>query len=159
MAGTPEQQMERYSRAWVVAAASAADFTYEIPMDDVHGIDMVVRSDLGVVDFQLKSTSNPDEDEEELKYDLDVRTYNLLREEKRAGYAVLALIVVDADRAKWLTGDHRHTRLVRSAYYLELFGMPSTTNSTKIRLRIPKSNLLTIAAMKTLMSASESRWA
>lgn len=158
MAGTLEQQMEYYSRAWVVAAASAADFTYEILPDDVHGIDMVVRSDKGLLDFQLKATSHPEEDDKELKFDLDVRTYNLLREEKRAGYGVLALVVVDVDRAKWLTVEQSHTRLVRSAYYLELFGKPQTENTKKIRLRIPKSNLLTIAAMKRLMSASESRW-
>lgn len=150
--------MERYSRAWVVAAASAADFTYSIEPDDVHGIDMVVRSDKGILDFQLKATANPKVSDDSLIFDLDVRTYNLLREETRSGYGVLAVVVIDPDRSSWLTMNHGHTLLVRCAYFIELYGKPSTTNSTSIRLHIPRSNLLTVPAIKKLMDAAEARW-
>lgn len=57
--GSPKQK-ERFSRAWVIAAASAADFTYEIVADDERGVDMTVHSHHDTLDFQLKATSNPE---------------------------------------------------------------------------------------------------
>ena len=94
--GSPKQK-ERFSRAWVIAAASAADFTYEIVVDDERGVDMTVHSHEHTIDFQLKATSSPEVQDGCLVHDLDVRTYNLLRSEQRSGYGVLAVIVIGTD--------------------------------------------------------------
>lgn len=150
--------MERYSRSWVVAAASGADFTYNIVSDDVRGVDMTVESDFHTLDLQLKSTSHAVIDGGDLIHDLDVRTYDLLRDPQRSGYAVLVLVVVDDDRKKWIDLDHEQTRLVKAAYYFEMQSQPATTNSSTVRLRVPRSNLLTIDAMKRLMAKSAARW-
>lgn len=156
--GSPKQK-ERFSRAWVVAAAAAANFTYEIVADDERGVDMTVHSNEHTLDFQLKATSNPDVQDGCLVHDLDVRTYNLLRSEQRSAYGVLALIIVADDTAAWHVMSHDGTSLTRSAYYLPLFGMPSTSNAATIRLKVPMSNLLTPGAMQTMMDAQAARWA
>jgi Domain of unknown function (DUF4365) len=156
--GSPKQK-ERFSRAWVVAAAAAADFTYEIVADDERGVDMTVHSHDHTLDFQLKATSRPEVQDECLVHDLDVRTYNLLRSQQRSGYGVLALIVVADDTAAWHVMDQDGTSLTRSAYYLPLFGMPSTPNAATIRLKVPMANLLTPEAMRALMDAQAARWA
>lgn len=156
--GSPKQK-ERFSRAWVVAAAAAANFTYEIVADDERGVDMTVHSHEHTLDFQLKATSNPDIQDDCLVHDLDIRTYDLLRSQQRSGYGVLAVIVVADDTAAWHVMDQRGTSLTRSAYYLPLFGMPSTSNTATIRLRVPMSNLLTANAMKLMMDAQAARWA
>lgn len=150
--------MERYSRSWVVAAAAGADFTYQILPDDVHGVDMTVRDDFHSVDFQLKSTCRPKVENDHFSFDLDVRTYDILRDPDRSGYGVLALVVIDGDRTRWLDMDHDGTQLARAAYYLPLHGLPPTANTATIRLGVPKSNLLTIDAMKWLMASAGSRW-
>lgn len=155
--GSPKQK-ERFSRAWLVAAAAAADFTYEIVTDDERGVDMTVNSGLHVVDFQLKATSKPEVQDGHLVHDLDVRTYDLLRSTLRSGYGVLALVVVGDDADKWHQMDANGTRLARSAYYLPLFGMPSTSNDSTIRLKIPLTNMLTATAMRMLMDAQAARW-
>lgn len=49
--------------------------------------------------------------------------------------------------------------LTRSAYYLPLMGLSTTTNSATVRLKVPMSNLLTADAMRTLMDAQAARWA
>jgi hypothetical protein len=156
--GSPKQK-ERFSRAWVVAAAAAADFTYEIVADDERGVDMTVHSHDHTLDFQLKATSRPEVQDECLVHDLDVRTYNLLRSQQRSGYGVLALIVVADDTTAWHVMDQDGTSLTRSAYYLPLFGMPSTPNAATIRLKVPMANLLTPGAMRALMDAQAARWA
>lgn len=157
MDGSPKQK-ERFSRAWVVAAAAAANFTYQIVADDERGVDMTVHSNEHTLDFQLKATSNPDVQDNCLVHDLDVRTYNLLRSQQRSGYGVLAVIVVGDDTAAWHLMDDNGTSLTRSAYYLPLFGMPSTSNIATIRLKVPLTNLLTAGAMQALMEAQAARW-
>ncbi|MBB3041372.1 DUF4365 domain-containing protein [Nocardioides soli] len=156
--GSPKQK-ERFSRAWVIAAASAADFTYEIVADDERGVDMTVHSHEHTLDFQLKATSNPEVQEDCLIHDLDIRTYNLLRSVTRSGYGVLALIVVGPDTGTWHSMNDSGTKLAHSAYYLPLFGLPETTNEATVRLKVPTSNLLTSAAMQALMDAQAARWA
>jgi len=151
--------MERYSRAWVVAAAAGADFTYQIHLDDVHSVDMTVRDDHHAIDFQVKSTAGPIDQGDAIAFDLDVTAYNRLRTTNRSGLGVLALVVVDDDRDKWLTFDEDGTRLMWTAYYLCLHGAPSVENEAKVRLKVPKANVLTIEAMKGLMLTSAARWA
>jgi len=159
MADGATKQKERFSRAWIIAAAASANYTYEIVADDERGVDMTVHSDAHTLDFQLKATSNPEIQDDHLIHDLDVRTYNLLRSQQRSGYGVLALIVVGADTANWHVMDRDGTALAQSAYYLPLLGLPATTNAATIRLRVPMSNLLTADAMRALMDAQAARWA
>lgn len=153
------QQKEHFSRAWIVAAAAAAGFTYEIVADDQRGVDMTVHSSIHMIDFQLKATSHPELQGDCLVHDLDVRTYDLLRSTQRSGYGVMALIVVGPDTAGWHVMDDKQTRLTRSAYYLPLFGMPGTTNESTVRLKVPIMNRLTAEAMKELMDCQARRWA
>jgi|SRR5680860_276695 len=159
MGGLAEQQKERFSRAWIVAAAAGADYAYTVVMDDLHGVDMTVSDQRWVLDFQLKATSHPNIKGNHLVHDLDMRTYDLLRAPERAGYGVLALIVVHQDPTQWLDMDASGTRLARSAYYLPMAGLPAKENTAKVRLQIPLSNLLTIDAMKLLMNMAAARWA
>jgi len=150
--------MERYSRAWVVAAAAGADFTYSVFGDDVYSVDMTVRDDLDAIDFQVKSTTVPIEQDDEIAFDLDITAYDRLRKVNRAGLGVLVLVVVDQDREGWLTFDGEGTHLKWAAYYLCLLGAPDVPNTSTVRLRVPKANLLTIEAMKSLMAQSAARW-
>lgn len=155
--GSPKQK-ERFSRAWLIAAAAAADFTYEIVTDDERGVDMTVNSGLHVIDFQLKATSKPDIQDGHLVHDLDVRTYDLLRSPRRAGYGVLALVVLGDDVDTWHQMDAEGTHLARSAYFLPLLGMAATPNDSTVRLKVPLTNLLDPTAMRMLMDSQAARW-
>lgn len=156
--GTPKQK-ERFSRAWVIAAAAAADLTYQIVADDEHGVDMTVHSHEHTLDFQLKATNNPEIHDGDLIHDLDVRTYNMLRSTQRSGYGVLALVVVGGDCESWQVMGDSITHLSHAAYYLPLYGLPATSNQATVRLRVPTANLLTARAMQSLMEAQIARWA
>jgi hypothetical protein len=133
--GAPKQK-EWFSRAWVVAAASAANFTYEIVSDDVRGVDMTVHSGLHTLDLQLKATSHPEFKDGFLVHDLDVRTYELLRSPARAGYGVLVVVVVGADTDGWVDITAKRTKLPHAAYYLPLHAMGPVDNAATVRLYI-----------------------
>lgn len=158
MADGASKQKEWFSRAWIVAAAASANFTYQIVADDERGVDMTVHGGGHTLDFQLKATSNPDLQDGYLIHDLDVRTYNLLRSPTRSAHGVLALVVLGPDATNWHVPDHESTRLAKCAYYLPLIGMPSTTNVATVRLRVPVANLLTADAMQSLMNSEAARW-
>ncbi|MGS0560534.1 DUF4365 domain-containing protein [Microbacterium aurugineum] len=158
MADGVSKQKERFSRAWIVAAAATADYTYEIVADDERGVDMTVHSSEHTLDFQLKATSKPDLQDGFLIHDLDVRTYNLLRSTTRSAYGVLALIVLGPDTSEWHVLDHDVTTLAKCAYYLPLMGLPATTNAATVRLKVPLDNLLTADAMRSLMNEEAARW-
>jgi len=155
--GSPKQK-ERFSRAWLIAAAAAADFTYEIVTDDERGVDMTVNNGLHGIDFQLKATSKPEIQAGHLVHDLDVRTYDLLRSPLRSAYGVLAVVIVGDDTDTWHQMDADGTHLARSAYFLPLIGMPPTANESTVRLKVPLTNLLTPTAMRMLMDSQAARW-
>lgn len=156
--GLSEQQKERFSRAFLVAAASGADFAYDFPMDDRSGVDMTVQDHRYVLDFQLKATAVPKAHGDNLVFDLDVRTFNLLASTDRAGYGVLALVVINETPSNWVRMCDQSTTLAHCAYYLPLTGMEQTDNTATVRLTIPRANRLTPEAMKTLMSQARARW-
>lgn len=158
MADGASKQKERFCRAWIIAAAASANYTYEIVADDERGVDMTVHSSEHTLDFQLKATSSPELQDEFLIHDLDVRTYNLLRSPTRSAPGVLALIVLGPDTSEWHVLDHEVTLLAKCAYYLPLMGMPATTNTTTVRLKVPRENLLTAEAMRSLMHDEAARW-
>lgn len=155
--GTTKQK-EWFSRAGVIAAAASAGFSYAVVTDDDHGVDMTVHGGEHVIDFQLKSTSSPTVQNGFLLHDLDVRTYNLLSSTTRAGYGVLALVVVGGETDTWIQFNDDAILLRQTPYFLPLYGMPPTSNRATIRLKVPMSNLLTTEAMKDLMAAQAARW-
>jgi hypothetical protein len=161
MAGRAEGQKERYSRAFIVAAAASAseEFTYAMYPDDIEGVDMTIRHKGVSLDFQLKATAHPEERNGYLFFDLDVPTYAKLADDVRGGLAVLGLVVVHPETTQWVRMGEKETTLAHCAYYLILTGMPNTKNSSKIRLRIPTTNVLTPDAMATLMSKARARLA
>jgi hypothetical protein len=155
-----EGQKERFGRAFVIAAACGAeeDFTCAVFADDLEGVDATVSQRGITVDFQLKSTSVPKGRGTDLLFDLDVRTYDLLRGPVRSGLGVLALVVLHEETESWLTMTEASSTLNHCAYYLVLHGMPPTANTSKIRLTVPRANILNQEAMRELMRASRGRF-
>jgi len=139
-----------------MAVAASAGYPTQLVQDDRDGVDATVRDGGITVDIQLKATSVPDMDEEFLRFDLDVKTYNKLRTDRSSpGYLLVA--VLPPQRTSWLGIRKDHIRLNRAAYYLEITGMPGTGNSATIRLNIPLSNKLTEAALKSIMAEARRR--
>jgi hypothetical protein len=166
MAGFDQQQKEWFSRAFLMAVSAAAGFTVQPQQDDIHGVDVVVRNEGISVDFQLKATAVPEygvrsEDGADcLKFDLDVPTYDKLRGTHQAprtapGYIMVA--VLPPKKVDWLAHRDGHMRLHRTAYWLGLTGMPETTNTTKVRLYLPLSNVVTASALQEIMQQAHER--
>src|SRR5262249_61214376 len=152
--------MESLSRAYVQAVAAQAGLNYSVHAYD-YGIDITLREivDVGgryidsgmLIDVQLKSTTQVIEFETEIKYDLDVRTYDHLRSESAKTLRVLVVLALPAEESEWLTQSVEALCLRRWAYWLGLRGAPATRARSTVRITIPVGNVLTESALQDLI--------
>jgi hypothetical protein len=159
---TDEHRMELLSRAYVQAVAAMAGCTSARPEPD-YGLDLVlrrvVRQDGGWREeglslyVQLKSIAGATITPTELTYDLKADAYGTLRRSTRSSPAILVLLALPANRADWI--DHNEDRLEirHCAYWLSLRGSPASTNTSSVRVRIPRANLFTPAELERIMVA------
>jgi hypothetical protein len=152
-----QQQKEWFSRAFVVAVSSAAGYTVSWQADDVYGVDVVVRWDAVPVDFQLKATASPEYGDGCLKFDLDVPTYDKLRDRVRGGPGYLLVAVIPENVGDWLKQQDDELLLRHRAFWIDLTGQPSTDNTTKVRVYLPLGNLLDVEALHGIMARARER--
>jgi len=150
--------MEDLSRAYVRAVAAQAGVICGEPRDD-YGLDLFLRGvdsgghqyrDSGFqIDLQLKSTTRAEVRETDIRYDLEVRAYELLRRlTVIPSYLVLFVLPPEAD---WLEQTEKGLLILGCAYWLSLRGEPTTTNEEKIRVFVPRANVFSSDAIQQMM--------
>ena len=168
---TEAQIKEAISREFLRILANGHGFKVtEMPLD--HGVDMIINPvtvrttpDGGLryldspykLDFQLKSTTPAGiiEDDDQIKYDLEAKTYNDLVA-RRPDILLLHLIVVVLDSAPpaciSINGDS--LSVMGTAYwYLPAEGSEETANQYTVRVAIPKANRLEIGFVRSCYEA------
>jgi Domain of unknown function (DUF4365) len=160
---TDQHIAEALSRAYVRAIAGRAGLNLAIREYD-YGVDgsfdeVVVRQNRRVesgfsLSFQLKaSTQWQINDDRQVVYDLEVKTYNdlILRRSMRAATpCVLILLALPADSEQWLICEETELRLQGTCYWEYLSGSLSE-NRQSVRIRIPRSQRLTPESLLTLI--------
>lgn len=151
-----EHQKEWFSRAFLTAVAASAGYPVEITLNDLFAVDATVRDGGVAVDWQLKGTASPDFTASELRFDLDVRAYDLLRGPRNAP-AYLGVVVVPEDVEQWVNQNSLRLILRHCGYWVKLTGMPPTTNTTKKRIHIPLENVLCAGDLSGIMADERGR--
>ena len=106
------------------------------------------------VEYQMKASTKWNHDGEFVAYDLDARAHRVLTDrEPRQAMAVLILLCLPKDEAHWLDGCEEHLRLRNCCYWFRPDG-PPTTNSSSVRIRIPRVNVLTPNSLKGIMAVA-----
>ncbi|MBY0201778.1 hypothetical protein J2T16_001686 [Paenibacillus intestini] len=152
---------EGLSRAYVIAVAHKAGMNFSKPDFD-YGFDGTFRDtrnyngrycDTGFcIDIQLKATENVVMEEDYIKYDLEVKNYNDLVLKDVGSPRILVLYVLPPEQDEWLNVSEFGTTLKNCAWWCSLKGMEPTTNSSRVRIKVPKSQLLTEVSLKSLMN-------
>jgi len=154
MSGLDQQYKEWFSRSFLQATAASAGVSIQFVQDDYFGVDAVLGNGYTSVDVQLKATANPEYDNAgDLVFDLDVLTFNKLRETQRQNSAYLVVAVIDPDRDRWVQLESSGTVLRDRAYWLRLTGQSPTPNRSTIRLKIPKQQTLTTNSVSAIIQA------
>jgi len=154
---------EELSYAYVHAIASRARFECNHgPRHDLDSIDATIsaRGRLANsslissprIELQLKSTSGISllDTDDYFSFDVPIKNYNDLRQ-RRAIPAYFVVFIMPADETQWLTQTEESLITRHCAYWRSLLNAPEVTNTETKRIRIPRTNLLTVEALRNLM--------
>jgi hypothetical protein len=160
------QQQEALSRAYVRAIAAQAGVVCSEPEQDF-GIDLCFRAvrvrgkryadTSGQFDAQVKSTTRANVTDSEVRYDLDVKNYDDLREPGDNCPRILVVLVLPEDEAQWLSQSVEELILRHCAYWISLEGYPPTTATTTVRITIPRSAVFSVEAVRGILDGLRER--
>ena len=142
-------------RCGMICSSPALDYGVDARIHEVGtrtdaGTTRYVESGFGIA-VQAKTTSSPIIEETEIAYDLEIKTYNDLRETEVGEPRILVLLVLPTVETQWLHVTEEQLILRRCAYWMSLRGKPPTENRESIRIRIPRDNLFNVEALCALM--------
>jgi hypothetical protein len=157
---------EQLSLAYLRTLAARNGFTfYEATrLDDGDGLDVIVKvpgkldSQSTVhspqLDLQVKATTQKrfrkSQGEDRFSYSLKVKNYNDLRL-KNTVCRLLVVVVLPENLDRWVECNEEKLILRKCAYWCNLSGRESTTNSDSVTIEIPEANLLTPDSLRLLM--------
>lgn len=153
---TENDRKEQLSQAYIAALSARCGFTISIPNLDRDSVDIQVSSGTSrraSIQLQLKATSSPEWDRDELKFQLKAKNYNDLVI-KRQVPLLLAVMVLPENPADWLCVEPEQLVMKQCVWWLSLIGL-SPTDQGSLQVRLPRANLLTMDALTTLITRSE----
>jgi hypothetical protein len=166
---TLDQIKEQLSNRFI--GVLAANRGYTIVKDEVdEGVDYTLKktynyttpsgktrhlTDGRTIDIQLKATTvnNIVDEGDNIKYDLEVKTFNDMRQRLANNPItplILILYILPTTRDTWVELDDNELRLRRQAFWYRPDPGPMTDNEQRIRVTIPKTNILSIDCFDTL---------
>jgi uncharacterized protein DUF4365 len=121
---------------------------------DKDGVDVTLRSGALMVDLQLKCTQNPRIVRGGYSFDLDVETYDKLRNPDRSAPAHLALLIVPPDISRWVTHQPESIVLACHGYWASLQGLGKANGSVTTAISLPEHQPLTVKGMGTMFDTA-----
>jgi hypothetical protein len=163
---TREHRQEALCRAYVQAVAAQAGLLWSKTEPD-YGIDLSLRSvgvqgnrrrDSGAqLDLQLKSTTRAAVKAAEVRYDLDVQSYNDLRDENCPCPRLLVVLILPAEEAQWVSQTTEELTLRHCAFWISLKGHAPTSATSTVRVTIPLANVFSAEEVTRLMQRAAER--
>lgn len=157
---TQEHTQEALSYAYIHAIAGGAGMNLGVKTVFDYGIDgffqpiknlggMLIPTGFNV-EFQMKASTRWTHDDGNVVYDLDARAHRILTDRERGQpLAILILLCLPDEPGEWLDGCEDHLRLRNCCYWYRPDG-PPTINVSSIRVRIPRTNVLTSASLRNI---------
>ena len=153
-------RQEALSRAYIQAIAVRCGLSCSFRAFD-YGIDVTVHLiqqrrnryfETGFnLDIQAKSPFRATVTDENVLYDVEVKSYNDLRDPEVGTPRILVLLVQPEAETTWTEMTEEQLMLRRCAYWLSLRGQPLTKNANTIRVSIPRANWFSVEALQGIM--------
>jgi hypothetical protein len=129
------------SRAYLHAVATRERCTIGDWAVDIDGVDATIRRRGRMVDVQLKCTQSLREANGSYAFDLDIKTYDKLRESDRSAPGYLLVMVVPEDPNEWIQIQADSYLLLRcKSYYACIQDLPAVNTKTTTAIPLPFSN-------------------
>lgn len=155
-----EHMKERLSIAYISAVAAKAGVACRITTAPEYGTDLHLVKinhingkfvDTGwILNCQVKSTSNWEFQSNQIAYDMETDAFNKLAEWDGSTPCILVLFCLPKVSDKWLTVDENELIMKNCCYWIKI-NEPPTTNKSKKRVFVPRSQLLTPNTINDLL--------
>jgi hypothetical protein len=139
-----------FGERWFATVCAAAGCSSGTPTPDVNATDFLVQDPHSeVIRVQVKTHLMLNgHHTATASYDLAVESYDRLRNGSTHSYLVFLALYEAFGR--W-TGHSDRGSIVRAAgYWVEISGLPPTTNTSSITIPVPRANLLTPTSLRKL---------
>lgn len=103
-------------------------------------------------DAQVKCTHKENIDNKYFKYDLDIETYDRLRNIHHDVPIFLIVLLVPKDTNNWVKITQQESIIKKCAYYISLKGFPKSNNANTVRIKIPIVNLVTPPSLNGIIT-------
>lgn len=157
---TLNQSKAQLSEAYATAIASAARCSTRKTAIDDDSVDLTLVSTRNglyrhkpELHLQLKATAQNVVGATHVDFDLPLKNYEDLRDPMVLVPKILVVMVLPDNPADWLRQAEHRTRVYRCAYWLSLVDLPEVSNSTTVRVHLPRSQMFTPAALNTIMDS------
>ncbi len=153
------QQKEQFSFAYIRAVATVAGYKVTREEVDDDSVDLTISETGGggtvrspKLDLQAKCTENPNSENGALSFDLKVKNYDDLRRDNVLVPRILILVVVPTNIDDWLRQTDSELTLYRCGYWVSLRGRPETTNTSTVRVELPRIQIFSVDSLRDIMS-------
>jgi hypothetical protein len=157
---TENEQKQQLSVAYVHAIASRAGYTCQVQSVDEDSVDVMIgaRGYIGDraalrsprIEVQLKATSSARLERDHLTFRLPVKNYRELGVRTLIP-RLLVVLALPKQPAEWLETTEECMISRRCAYWLSLLGWRETANTSKVSVRLPRSQQFTVDQLRGLM--------
>ena len=150
------ERKARFSLSYIEAVASHAGFQVVETKVDRDSVDGVLMADFGRrprVEFQAKATSRDVVRQSEIHFPISIKNYNDLRIEA-INPRILIVLIMPSEADEWLAQNYENSWVDR-AYWRSLEGMPSTSNTNSVTVRMPMNKILSSDQLVDMMRRAE----
>ena len=147
-------QQECFGDAFLLAIAGAAGCAVSLRRPDDDSIDWTLSCRLSrrpKIDIQMKTWTGYDGESDPIRYPLKRKNYDDLIIKDVLAPRILIIVTIPQDIGEWIALSSEQLVLRRCGYWLSLAGLPQTSNETTVTVFVPRTNLLTVAALTEMM--------
>lgn len=151
-------RQEAFAGSYIRAVVSLAGCSIAIPETDNDKVDVVAMSRVKgtkftkpKIDIQSKCKLGPIPIGDSLSYQLDIDTYDNLRDPLVTNPRILVVVFVPTSHHDWVLQDDAQLALKHCGYWVCLLGAPEIKDQSQKTVHIPKVNVFSAVALQAMM--------
>jgi hypothetical protein len=152
-------QKEEFSLAYIRAVATVAGYHTSRLDFDQDSVDLLIASvgSRGTsrsprLEIQAKCTSQNLASDETIAFPLPIKNYDDLRSDVLVP-RILIIVTVPDDIGDWIDQSEQQLIIRHCGYWVSLKGRPDTDNTECITVQVPRSQIFSPNALRSIMSA------
>lgn len=150
----PSAQQECFGDAFLLAVAAVAGCAVLRPRTDNDSVDWTLSCRLSrrpKLDVQMKTWIHDGGTGDDIRYPLKKKNYDDLVLGDLLTPRILVLVLLPDNPSEWLSSIPEQVVLRRCGYWTSLTGQPRSGNVSSVTVTVPRTNLLTVEALRGVM--------